>query len=149
MTSQGEQTTNGMVGADQAVEPEADQVRRGPSGVLAAGSVLTALFATSCCVLPFALFTAGISGAWMGQLRALEPYQPYFLGLALACIGGGFYAVYRRPKTVDDCEDGYCARPASRLVVKSALWLSSAVVVLVMAWPKVLPLLVGEQPIIN
>lgn len=148
MTVQGEQATSGIPVADRTIDREAAPAQRRAGGVLAAGSVVTAFVATSCCVLPFALFTVGITGAWMGRLRALEPYQPYFLGLAVACIAGGFYAVYRKPK-VDACEDGYCARPASRRVAKAGLWLSSAVVLLVIAWPRVLPWLTGEQLLIN
>ncbi len=148
MTVRGEQTTSGIPVADQTIDGEAAPAQRRAGGVLAAGSVVTALVATSCCVLPFALFTAGITGAWMGRLRALEPYQPYFLGLALACIAGGFYAVYRKPK-VEACEDGYCARPASRRIAKAGLWLSSMIVLLVIAWPRMLPLFLGEPLIIN
>lgn len=148
MTVQGEQTTSGIPVADRTIDRGAGRAHRGAGGVLAAGSVVTALVATSCCVLPFALFTAGITGAWMGRLRALEPYQPYFLGLAVACIAGGFYAVYRKPR-VDACEGGYCARPASRRIAKAGLWLSSMIVLLVIAWPRVLPWLTGEQLLIN
>ena len=45
--------------------------------------------AASCCVIPFALFLAGVSGAWIGNLTALEPYQPIFAGVSLAFIGYG------------------------------------------------------------
>ena len=148
MTVQGEQSTSGIPVADRTIDREAAPAQRRAGGVLAAGSVVTALVATSCCVLPFALFTAGITGAWMGHLRALEPYQPYFLGLALACLAGGFYAVYGKPKA-EACEGGYCARPASRRIAKAGLWLSSTIVLLVIAWPRLLPLFIGEQLTIN
>jgi mercuric ion transport protein len=38
------------------------------------GGALAALGAASCCVVPFALFALGISGAWIGNLTALAPY---------------------------------------------------------------------------
>jgi mercuric ion transport protein len=50
---------------------------------------LAALGAASCCVIPFALFVLGVSGAWIGNLTALEPYQPIFVALAVAFIGCG------------------------------------------------------------
>ena len=40
----------------------------------AAGGMLGALAASSCCILPLALFTLGISGAWIANLTALAPY---------------------------------------------------------------------------
>jgi mercuric ion transport protein len=71
---------------------------------LAAGGILAALGAASCCVVPFALFTLGISGAWIGNLTALEPYQPVFAAIAVASLGYGFYLVYRQPKAA--CAEG-------------------------------------------
>ena len=47
-----------------------------------------ALGAATCCVVPFVLFFAGISGAWIGNLTAFEPYQPVFVTIALACLVG-------------------------------------------------------------
>lgn len=83
-----------------------ERARTSPS-LLAAG-----IGASSCCVLPFALFTFGIRGASIGNLTALAPYQPIFVALALTCLGAGFWRVYRRPK--EPCAEGiYCARPAS------------------------------------
>ena len=75
---------------------------------LAAGGILAALGAASCCVIPFALFMFGVSGAWIGNLTALEPYQPFFAIVAIACLGCGFYLVYRKP-TVVCAEGAYCA----------------------------------------
>ena len=61
-------------------------------------------------IVPLLLFMLGISGAWIGNLAALEPYQPYFLAAAAAFLGIGYYLVYRRPKAA--CDDGQaCARP--------------------------------------
>ena len=42
-------------------------------GLIAAGGVLGALAATSCCIIPLVLFTLGIGGAWIGNLKALAP----------------------------------------------------------------------------
>ncbi len=92
------------------------------------GGILAALAAASCCVIPFVLFVAGVSGAWIGNLTALKPYQPIFIGVALVCLGGGFYAVYRTPTRVDCVEGSYCARPASDRIAKIGLWLASVLV---------------------
>ena len=84
--------------ADLAVSERVGSRQR----LAAAGGILAALGAASCCVVPFALFTLGVSGAWIGNLTALEPYQPVFAAIAVACLGYGFYLVYRRPKVA--CE---------------------------------------------
>lgn len=107
--------------------------------ILAFGGVLAALGAASCCVLPFALFTLGISGAWIGNLTALEPYQPLFAALAFGTIGSGFYLVYRRPKT--ECADGsYCASPRSGRVARTGLWAATVLVAVALAFPRLAPL---------
>lgn len=108
-------------------------------GILAAGSILAAIGAASCCVVPFALFMLGVSGAWIGNLTALEPYQPIFATLAAAAIGSGFYLVYRKPKVA--CEpDSYCANPRSTLVTKTGLWSAAVLVTVALAFPRLAPL---------
>lgn len=87
--------------------------------VVSMGSLFEALAASSCCVIPFALFTLGVGGAWIGSLTKLAPYQPAFLALALGFLAAGFVLVYRRPRAA--CADGaYCARPASHRAAKAA-----------------------------
>jgi mercuric ion transport protein len=98
-------------------------------GLFAAGGVVGAILASTCCIAPLVLLTLGISGAWIGNLTALEPYKPIFAGAALVFIGLGFRQVYFKAKPV--CEDGsYCARPQSALITKSALWISTLLVAL-------------------
>lgn len=106
--------------------------------LLAVGGILAALGAASCCVVPFVLFMLGIGGAWIGNLRALEPYQPLFAATALAAVGYGFYLVYRKQKVV--CEDGYCASPRSKTLIKTGLWVALVLVVVAIAFPRVAPL---------
>jgi len=66
----------------------------------AAGGILGALAASSCCILPLALFMLGVSGAWIGNLTALAPYQPILFAATVGCLGVGYYLVYRQPKTL-------------------------------------------------
>lgn len=96
---------------------------------LAAGGLIGAILASACCIVPLLLVTLGVSGAWIGNLTALEPYKPYFATVTLGLIGLGFWHVYFRAKPV--CEDGsYCARPRSSLITKSALWIGTVVTLL-------------------
>ena len=104
--------------------------------LLAAGGILAALGAASCCVIPFALFTLGLSGAWVGNLTALEPYQPAFAAFAAGCLGYGFYLVYRKPKVV--CAEGsYCAKPSSNRTAKAGLWIASFLTIIALGFPRI------------
>jgi mercuric ion transport protein len=105
-----------------------------PPRLLAAGGILAALGAASCCVIPFVLFVVGVSGAWIGNLTALEPYQPIFAAAALGCLGLGFYFVYRTPKAAC-ADDSYCAKPVSNRAAKVGLWAAAALLVVALAFP--------------
>lgn len=97
--------------------------------LFAAGGVVGAILASTCCVVPLLFVILGISGAWIGNLAALEPYKPYFAGVALVFIGLGFRQVYFRAKPA--CVEGsYCAKPQSAVITKTALWLSAVIVLL-------------------
>jgi mercuric ion transport protein len=113
---------------------------RGPR-LLAAGGILAALGAASCCLVPFVLFMVGVSGAWIGNLTALEPYQPFFAAIAVACLGYGFYLVYRKSKAV--CADSpYCANPHSNRIAKIVLWTAAVLVVIAVGFPYVVALII-------
>lgn len=97
------------------------------TGLFAAGGLVSGILASSCCVLPLLFVSLGIGGAWIGQLTALSPYQPYFLGAALALLGAGFWRAYRRKPEV--CLPGsLCAKPQSGPVIKSILWIGAVFV---------------------
>jgi mercuric ion transport protein len=93
--------------AATASRRHADQTPR----LLAVGGIFGALGAASCCVIPFALFLAGVSGAWIGNLTALEPYQPIFAAASLGFIGYGAWRLRRKRELA--CADGYCATQPS------------------------------------
>jgi MerT mercuric transport protein len=77
--------------------------------LVAAGGILGALAASSCCIAPLALFSLGISGAWIGNLTALAPYQPYFIAATLVCLGYGYWLVYR-PRKAACAAGAACAK---------------------------------------
>jgi mercuric ion transport protein len=109
------------------------------AGLASVGGILAALGAASCCVVPFALFTLGISGAWISNLTALEPYQPIFAAITFGFLGYGFYLVYRTPKVA--CADGsYCAKPSSGRTAKIGLWTATVLVIIALGFPKLAPL---------
>lgn len=108
--------------------------------IAAAGGILGALAASSCCILPLALFSLGAGGAWIGNLTALAPYQPVFVAVTLGFLGYGFFLVYRRPPAA--CAKGdACAGPRPNRIVKTALWTATVLVAAAVAFPYAAPLL--------
>lgn len=96
---------------------------------LAAGGIIGAFLASSCCIQPLVLVTLGVSGAWIGNLTALEPYKPLILTFTAVLLGLGFWHVYFRTKPA--CADGsYCARPSSSRVTKPVLWVATVLALL-------------------
>ena len=84
------------------------------------GSVLAAIGATACCFLPLALVTIGVGGAWIANLRVLEPFQPLFAGMTFLGLGLAFHLLYIRPK---QCAPGdACASPAVLRRQRIVLW---------------------------
>ena len=109
-------------------------------GLLATGGLIGAILASSCCIAPLAFVTFGISGAWIGNLTALAPYQWLFVIVTFGFLGAGFWTVYFKPKAA--CEEGtYCASPTSDLVVKTALWIGTVLVIAAVAVNVLTPLL--------
>jgi mercuric ion transport protein len=107
--------------------------------VLAAGGVIGALAASSCCIVPLVLFGLGVSGAWIANLTQLAPYQPYYIAGTVACLAGGYGLVYRSRKIA--CTDGQvCARPLSNRIVTSGLILATILVVGALAFDFLAPL---------
>lgn len=96
---------------------------------LATAGLFGAMLVSSCCIAPLLLVTFGASGAWIGNLTALEPYKPYFLMGTAVLLGLGFRRVYLRPKKL--CAEGSaCARPVAGRITKAALWIATALALL-------------------
>ena len=114
---------------------------RSKKTLFAGGGMLGALAMSSCCILPLALFSLGVTGVWIGNLAALYPYKLYFLVPTAALLAGGFYTVYRKPKAAACEEASYCATPISDRINKSVLWGSSVLVLAALAFPYFAPLL--------
>lgn len=119
---------------------------------LAAGGV-AAILASSCCLGPLLLVALGFSGAWIGNLTRLEPYRPWFLGVALLCLalaarrifsGTGScaatpVAILTPPASaspVGQCaSDATCASPQGKKLQKVVFLLVTLLVVVAFAFP--------------
>ena len=99
---------------------------------------VAAIFASACCLGPLILLLLGFSGVWIGNLTALEPYRPFFIGLAVLAL---LLASRRIWQPVAGCQSGnVCAQPQVR---RSYQWLFGLVVLLVViavAFPYIAPL---------
>jgi len=106
-------------------------------GTLLTGG-LAALLASTCCLGPLVLVALGFSGAWIGNLTAMEPYRPYFLGAAVIAM---FFAWRRICRPVENCKPGeVCAIPQVRITYKLIFWVVAALIVVALGFPYVLPL---------
>lgn len=109
--------------------PASESAAERRKGWLAAGGIIGAFLASSCCIVPLVLVTLGVSGAWIGNLTVLEPYKPLFVAITAVFVGLGFWHVYFRAKPA--CADGsYCARPGSSRLTKTALWVATVMIIL-------------------
>jgi mercuric ion transport protein len=110
---------------------------------MAAGGLLGALAASSCCILPLTLFGLGVSGAWIGNFTRLAAYQPCFIAATLAFLGYGYWLVYR--SSTRTCADGEgCARPLSNRIVKTSLILATILVVAALGLDFIAPLFLSS-----
>ena len=103
------------------------------------GGALAAFAASLCCLGPLVLVTLGVGGAWISNLTALEPYRPIFIGVALVLMGLAWRRIYRAP-AAEVCAPGtLCAKPQTNRVYKAMFWLVSALVLLALAFPLIVP----------
>src|SRR5258708_31668964 len=111
MMSNAPNTKGALALSDRA---DGSSLNRGPK-LAAAGGIIGALAASSCCILPVVLFSLGIGGAWIGSFTQLAPYQPYFIAVTLVFTGAGYWLGYPSSKLAL-AQGEACARPLSNRV---------------------------------
>jgi mercuric ion transport protein len=111
--------------------------------LMAAGGLLGALAASSCCILPFVLFGLGVSGAWIGNLTRLAPYQPYFIAATIGFLGYGYWLVYQSSKRACASTEA-CARPLPNRLVKIGLMVATLLVAVALGFDFLAPMLLGS-----
>lgn len=103
------------------------------------GGALAAVGASACCLGPLLLVALGMSGAWIGNLMALQPYRPVFIGAAAVFLALAWWKIYR-PRVTETCAaGGACALPRSNRRYRILFWLVSALVLIALTYPLVLP----------
>lgn len=113
-----------------------DEPQNGRSALFA--GALAAILASTCCLGPLILVALGFSGAWIGNLTALEPYRPFFIGAALVAL---FFAWRRIFRPAAACKTGeLCALPQIRTTYKLIFWIVVVLVMVALSFPYFAPL---------
>ena len=100
--------------------------------------ILAAFGASVCCVGPLILLALGIGGAWIGNLTAMEPYRPVFIGLTLLFLGLAFRRLYQVPQV---CAPGTpCADPRTLKRQRMTFSIVAALLLSLLAVPWLAPL---------
>ena len=95
-------------------------------------SVLAGIGASLCCVGPLVLLMLGISGAWIANLSALEPFRPIFLALTLAFLVLAWRKLYRAPS----CAPGQaCATNGMARRQKALFWVIAPAMLVLITFP--------------
>lgn len=110
----------------------------GAKGTLIAG-LLAGITASACCAGPLILLMMGISGSWIGNLSALEPFRPFFMVAAIAFLGLAYRRIYLRPKSCST--DAVCATQQGKRSQQITFWITAFIVVLSISFPWYGPLL--------
>jgi mercuric ion transport protein len=112
------------------------QRTQGPIALITGG--VAAFLASACCLGPLVLILLGFSGAWIGNLTLLEPYRPFFIGIALVALCLAGLRLYR---PAESCSPGeVCAIPRVRILYKVTFWTGVVLALIALAFPYVLPL---------
>ena len=107
--------------------------------LLAGGGLLGAVAMSSCCIAPLVLFSLGVTGAWIGNLATLYPYQPYFFVATAGFLAAGFYRTYRKRDAASFETGSTCVSPLSDRFNKVVLWSATVLVLAALAFPYVAP----------
>jgi len=109
--------------------------RNGRTALVTGG--FAAVLASTCCLGPLVLVALGFSGAWIGNLTALEPYRPIFIGAALLAL---FFARRRIFRPAPACTPGeICAISQVRITYKIIFWVVAVLVLVALVFPYILP----------
>ena len=107
-------------------------------GSLFAG-VVAGIGASVCCVGPLVLLALGVSGAWIGNLTALEPYRPFGIALTILFLGLAFRKLYLVPQAC--APNASCADPRVLARQRIIFWLVAVLLLCLLMVPWVLPII--------
>lgn len=86
------------------------------------GAVISAGFASVCCIGPLVLVGLGLGGA--GLAAGLARYRSFFLAITAVFLGVAFYLTYKKREVT--CADGSCELRSGSKTRKGFLWVVAA-----------------------
>ena len=99
---------------------------------------LAATLASTCCLGPLVLLMLGISGAWIANLTALEPYRPIFIGVAVVALVMAYRQLFSPAVACQSSE--VCAVPSVRTIYKALFGVVVVLLVIAVSYPFLAPL---------
>lgn len=105
------------------------------AGVLGSVAVCTA-----CCLLPYALISMGVAGAWVSGLQLFARYKWLFVVVTASFLGYGFYATYWQRYRESGASDAGTARRSER-AIRLWLWIATFLAICGIAFEQIEPLL--------
>jgi copper chaperone len=78
---------------------------------------------------------AGLGIGAVAAAQSFAPYRPLFLALTTVLLGMGFYFAYRKPKQAAACNGEVCETPRVARWGRPLLWIATAIVVALVAFP--------------
>ena len=100
-------------------------------------SALAAIAASLCCIGPLVLVMLGIGGAWVSNLRVLEPWRPLFIGFTALFLILAFRKIWRPASA---CAPGaVCALPQVNRGYKFLFGVIALLIAALLAFPLAAP----------
>ena len=102
------------------------------AALLAAGGLVSAFGAASCCALPLLLGSLGLTGAWLGSLGLpAGPHRTVLLPAAVVCLLAGSGVLLWLRRAAAACAPGaVCGRPVATALITGALSVGAGLTVL-------------------
>lgn len=107
------------------------------------GGLLAGIATSLCCVAPLILLSLGVSGAWMSNFTAFEPYRPILIFLAITLLVIACFQLYGTSANQSCEEDKVCAKPSTQHLYKGLFWGVVAVVITAIASPYLIAFIYG------
>ena len=98
---------------------------------LTAGSIITAVLASICCIGPIVLVGLGVGS--VAFFSRFDAYRPYLIAVALFLLVPAFYLAYRKRQV--KCEDGSCKIESAGKWNKISVWFAVLFVAGFIAFP--------------
>ncbi len=110
--------------------------------LLTLASIAAAGIASLCCIGP--LLAVGLGVGTFGTAVSFESLRPYLLALTGLLLCGAFYLSYRRSPEAECADDSCAVLPQGRGKQRALLWLSTAAVAALAAFPHYSDILWGD-----